>query len=42
MGNIASLLSAVAVLVVALGVLYLVAKTSKVIDALADHIKTDD
>ena len=42
MGSIASLLSAVAVLVVALGVLYLVIKASKAIDTLVDHIKTND
>lgn len=39
MGSIASLLSAVAVLIVALGVLYLVVKVSKAIDTFTDHIK---
>lgn len=42
MGSIASLLSAVAVLIVASGVLYLVIKASKAIDTLVEHVKTNN
>lgn len=39
MADITSLLTSVAILVVALAVLYFVIKASKAIDTLVDHIK---
>jgi hypothetical protein len=41
MANIAALVTSVATLVVALGVLFLVMKVSKAVDAITDHFKKD-
>ena len=42
MSDIASILSAIAALIVAVGAVYLIIKLSKVVDAMAEYIKKDD
>jgi hypothetical protein len=42
MANIAALVTSVATLVVALGVLYLVLRVSKAVDVITDHFKKNN
>ena len=42
MSEIASILTAIAALIVALGALYLIVKLATVADAMVDHLKKDD
>jgi|KNS12BottometaT_FD_k123_77646_1 hypothetical protein len=42
MSDIASLLTAVAALIVAVGALYLIVRLSKAVDAMVEYMKKDD
>ena len=42
MSDIASILSAIAALIVAVGAVYLIIRLSKVVDAMAEYMKKDD